>query len=120
MTLEMRSPTDWITRAQCCDMDPNDFDPPHHINDNDIERRWDYAAGLCSGCPVIAECARDALEQHDGEIIRAGVPLPQPRGNASYKRAAAALRLIARGTPLPIVTARAVSTPVSRFDGGLP
>lgn len=40
------------------------FVEPHH--------RAEAAAALCAGCPVMEDCAADALLHHDRGVVRAG------------------------------------------------
>lgn len=122
MSLIERVRTGWITRAQCRDMDWDDFDIPRKMNgdtqEQSLRRRWAYAGELCRGCPVVDECARDALEQRDAEIIRAGVPIPQS-GNSSWRRARAALDLIAHGVPVPDAASHVLAQPARAFPASL-
>ncbi|MFE7797009.1 WhiB family transcriptional regulator [Nocardia sp. NPDC057440] len=50
-----------------------------------------YARGLCGGCPVITECANEALDLEDVGTIRAGVAI----GDQQTWRARAALEFCA-------------------------
>lgn len=110
MALQSRD-THWLGDAQCAGMDTDEFEYPEHIRGLTTtemkSRRWHRAANLCLGCPVIRECAADALDQHDASIIRAGVPIPERGSTPYYRRARTWLQEIADGTPLPVVTARA-------------
>lgn len=48
----------WITAAKCRKMDPRLFE----VENLPAGREVEEAHRLCSGCPVIAECATDALK----------------------------------------------------------
>lgn len=62
-----------------------------------------YAAGMCHGCPVILECAEEALRFGDRGVIRASVFLPDC---SDQKELDARLRaVIANGGPLTAVKA---------------
>lgn len=39
-----------------------------------------HCASLCAGCPVIRECAQEALDVNDRAMVRAGVALPLNAG----------------------------------------
>lgn len=59
----------WRDQAKCGGQQVPDPTLPDEPS-NDKQR---IAAIYCDGCPVIAECARDALETHTSGIIRAGM-----------------------------------------------
>ena len=60
----------WQDRAACARhrLDP---EPPYGAGAGLLIHR--YAAAYCAGCPVLAECARDALAHRDIGVVRAGV-----------------------------------------------
>lgn len=120
MSLIERKRTAWLKDAQCLEMNWDDFDIPPAVRgdtpEQGLRRKWAYAGELCQGCPVITECALDALDQEDTEIIRAGVPLPM-KGNTSYRRAQTALQIIADGTPISAAAATVLSLPAHTFKG---
>lgn len=120
MSITERKHTGWMADAQCREMDWDDFEIPAKVRgdspEQDLRRKWDYATELCALCPVITECALDALDQEDTEIIRAGVPLPM-KGNSSYRRAQTALQIIADGTPIPVAADAVLSLPARAFKG---
>lgn len=80
--------SDWQEHADCRrhQMDP---DPAYGYKSGPYLNR--YAAAYCSECPVIAECAADALEHRDISVVRAGLWLGHQNG-AQPKRIRAALR----------------------------
>lgn len=43
-----------------------------------------HCATLCAGCPVIRECAQEALDVNDRALVRAGVALPLQCGIRYY------------------------------------
>lgn len=76
----------WIERAWCAEhqLDPT---PPTSSNGRTAQR---YAVEYCSACPVIQECARDALLFGDVCVVRAGVYLS---GNGRSQNASARFKL---------------------------
>lgn len=50
----------WHERALCLDVEPTEFDKREGVR-------------FCVGCPVIRECALDALENRSVGVVRAGV-----------------------------------------------
>lgn len=118
MSITERKHTGWMADAQCREMDWDLFEIPVKVRgdspEQDLRRKWDYARELCHGCPVVTVCARDALEQADTEIIRAGVPLPM-KGNTSYRRAQTALEMIAAGTPIPDAADTVLALPAHAY-----
>lgn len=59
----------WWNRAKCHGENPDDYDLGLTRAPNK-----DYAARkLCEGCPVIAECAADVLENNNYGMVRAGM-----------------------------------------------
>lgn len=111
MAVADRSPIEWMNAARCRAMDPSEFNLPPYVKGmtrHEMKvKLWHYAGNLCLGCPVIAPCAADALDQEDTAIIRAGVPIPPP--GQSMRVARQALDAIAQGAALPEVTARATA-----------
>lgn len=93
-------PQNWWNRAKCRNDDPDRYD----LNlDRSIRRdeKDCIAEELCEGCPVLAECAADALATNNVGIVRAGLWFPYPawgfapsgkdRRRELYRRAAPAL-----------------------------
>lgn len=73
----------WCDRAKCAGWDVNLFD----LDDRKYrDQRAGIAGRLCQGCPVMAECAQDALDFVDRGIVRAGVWIPQQRNHAARKQ----------------------------------
>lgn len=60
--------SDWVTRAKCVGRDPQAYELEYFRGDRDK-----YAAGICYGCPVIQDCAADALEPLAVGTVRGGV-----------------------------------------------
>lgn len=80
----------WVKQAKCANSDPRKFDPVGRPHKNRI------AAKLCAGCPVIAQCAQDALHYQDEGIIRAATWIPSHSdGNAIMPTIIARLETIA-------------------------
>lgn len=64
------------------------------------ERRADTmvrAAIACFGCPVIHECARDAVEEHSVGVVRGGLPCPEQSWLARGSVGQDALEAVGRG-----------------------
>ena len=60
----------WWYRAKCSGTDPRRFEPGRGYD------KQKTAARLCAGCPVIQECAQDALHYRDQGVIRAATFIP--------------------------------------------
>lgn len=77
----MNSRADWITRAKCRTMDPHSFDLSDRRS-GETTPRPEVAQQLCEGCPVVRQCALDAMEPLAVCSVRAGVWIPpiSPRG----------------------------------------
>jgi hypothetical protein len=65
----------WVREAKCFQqrMEWSLFWPEIYDGRN---ARNKAARILCGGCPVIGQCADDALSAGDTGVIRAGVPIP--------------------------------------------
>lgn len=57
----------WQKQALCRNSNPDwyDLDWVTQFHGNDFRRQDEYAKTICAGCPVIKECAKDALETID-------------------------------------------------------
>jgi hypothetical protein len=82
----------WEKRSACRDEDPELFFPVSYSGDI-AELQIEEARAVCRGCPVAAECLRDALEAERGKGrrsrngIRAGwTPGERYRGHVSKHR----------------------------------
>lgn len=85
---------DWAARAKCAGRDPADYElEPLHggtresINRNQLLKQA-RAHDLCLGCPVIAECAKDALETKAHGMVRGGVWVSASHGEKDIAEAA--------------------------------
>lgn len=59
----------WWNQAKCYGENPDDYDlAAAHVRNKDTA-----ACKLCKGCPVIAECAADVLENNNYGMVRAGM-----------------------------------------------
>lgn len=70
---------EWIQKAACRHADPNAFDIVANVNSGTppqerITAMWDKGH-ICESCPVVAQCAADALAGADIGIVRGGVPI---------------------------------------------
>ena len=64
---------EWKLRAKCRGESTDKFDlDVIGLRYNALR---DYANQVCRGCPVMAQCAADALRQDDRGVIRGGEPL---------------------------------------------
>ena len=64
----------WRNRAQCLGQDPELWDLGYHPGS--FDEKAVRAAELCAGCPVMCECAADALEPLSIGMVRAGIWVP--------------------------------------------
>lgn len=94
----------WIHRAQCLGTDPEAFDL---TSSKELTERYgeeltrdQVAELLCAGCPVMAECAAEALLPLAVGTVRAGVWIPQVKASKPRARARALLMSKARGEDL--------------------
>lgn len=81
----------WGHRAACAGRtspDPSLEGVPYH-------RRRAVARDYCQGCPVMAQCAADAVEHRDRGIIRGGIYISD--GDRQFRAARRTLRWIAAG-----------------------
>lgn len=88
--------TDWHYRGKCAPAkhDPREWELKQNL------KEWQTllgAAKACLGCPVIRECAIEAVDTEAIGVIRAGLPCPPghwvSRGNVRQR----ALEAVARG-----------------------
>ena len=91
--------TGWRSRAQCIDRDPDEYDLEGGTPRG--EPRQPIARDLCEGCPVIRECAGEALEPLALGTVRAGVWITRAGGSGARDRVREALSEIALGEALP-------------------
>ena len=94
----------WLHRAQCLGTDPEAFDLTSSKTLTETygedATRDQVAELLCEGCPVMAECAAEALIPLAVGAVRAGVWIPQVKASKPRARARALLRSRARGEEL--------------------
>lgn len=85
----------WWDRAGCIDDDR--IDPA--LPGLNADKRDRIAAFYCLGCPVVTQCAQDALEHRDIGVIRAGTFIGASRAQptrTSRRRLAAIAERTAR------------------------
>jgi len=64
----------WTEDAKCSSLHPDAFDLQ---GDNcTLESKRITARKMCEGCPVIAKCAQDVLENDSYGLVRAGLWTP--------------------------------------------
>lgn len=87
----------WRKDAQCAGQPLSDFVLDTGVGRVPARQRRDQARRLCVGCPVVGECAADALEFEDRGVVRGGVWIPSPGhpGNQALPTAVNALRDVA-------------------------
>lgn len=92
--------TPWQYQARCLGSDPRDYELESKV---DFRNRWgeeatrgEVAAMLCSGCPVVEACAREAYQPLAVGTVRAGVWIPTQKGKPRTQ-ARAALKAIMEG-----------------------
>lgn len=71
---------DWQSAAQCRGK-ATVFDAIANTRQVHFRKKW--AASACAGCPVVAECARDALSTNAYGVVRAGMYLYRQQGSSS-------------------------------------
>lgn len=69
-------PTEWRDRALCRNRDPELYVLDGIANNQRAAR----AKELCFGCPVMVECAEDALRNGDTGVVRGGKSVPEAGG----------------------------------------
>ena len=82
--MKLRSHTEWVTKAQCRRVDPAMMDAPDarglfagkHPGPARLWRAYLVNGTICEGCPVVRECAADAVEVDEAHVIRGGIPIP--------------------------------------------
>lgn len=88
----------WTERAACVDLSPDDFMKGDTESVTDFVQRvsGDSEALSCpTDCPVMMECAIDALENKDVEVVRAGVYLHPQRSADKFKESRSRLEEVA-------------------------
>ena len=84
----------WRDRAGCLGREW----PPYDLPDMSVAERRKVARWYCLECPVVRECARDALDGGDVSVIRAGLWLA-PASTRQSRSTRAALGRACRGRP---------------------
>ena len=78
----------WREKAKCLGQDWREYVVENLPKGrNAPATRAILAQAKCSGCPVKAECAGDALDNIDMGVIRGGVAIPASNGNEEYRNA---------------------------------
>ncbi|WP_370876330.1 WhiB family transcriptional regulator [Corynebacterium striatum] len=80
---------EWRRQAKCLGMDPHLFDiqPTKRVAEvyGDSATGADIARSLCEGCPVIRECAVEAMRPLAWGTVRAGVWISDFKGANATK-----------------------------------
>lgn len=90
--LTYRNDQEWRTRAECRGTDPELWDTPSCLRQNNIDIPEQTA--ICRSCPVLRECAADSALARDSGVIRAGIPI-STTGGVGRLRSWKALQMIA-------------------------
>lgn len=67
-----RTLSQWLPLAKCAGANPHDYSF-ETSKGRDLQAE---AAALCAGCPVLVDCARDALAPLAVGTVRAGIWIP--------------------------------------------
>lgn len=99
---EAKKETKWYDEAQCKGVEVESLRVPDSwlyfsLGTEDFAEINRDIAKVCDGCPVIQECARDALDHEDGGYVRGGLMLPELGKDLQRSITVPALRLIACG-----------------------
>lgn len=112
----------WWHRARCAGDDPERYEitPDHAFKvclDIAAMGAWVGQGSVCDGCPVIAECARDALNRKDAGVVRGGIPCPPNTvGSGNLKAVRAALAAVADGADAAAVRWQLVKDRIHRAE----
>lgn len=92
MGIKHRNNQQWRNHAKCVGspLEIWDYQGNRHPRDIDVSECLTF----CQSCPVVRQCARDAVEAMDTGVIRAGVPIPGA-GRTGRVQARTALKLLA-------------------------
>ena len=105
--------TEWNYRGKCAapEQDPKDWDLQRN------QKEWKTlvrAAKACIGCPVIRECAIEAVETRAIGTIRAGLPCPENHWRSKPNVRQRDLEAAARGDN-PLMVAAYTSFTIERY-----
>lgn len=79
----------WWQHAKCKNDNPSAYEFEGVDNMTRVAEKQEVASRLCSGCPVIVECAQDAMDPLAVGTVRGGVWIPgnlSTRSNSSRVR----------------------------------
>lgn len=97
----MRDTRAWMDRALCAGRNPRLYETDGYRNNRVMKSdRVERARNLCAGCPVVQECAADALEPLAVATIRAGVWIDAVVLGRNRKAVKAQLQAVALGVPV--------------------
>ena len=97
MNTQTRERVAWTAHAKCVDMPPHLFDAEALAYAHYPDDRAAAAIALCAGCPVIRECAADAMDPLAVGVVRAGLLLGPNHTGAPGRETRARLAAIALG-----------------------
>lgn len=93
MGIKQRGRQSWRNSAKCVGTDLYLWEVAGRAPDTvDVS----MVIGYCANCPVVRQCANDALLSGDTGVIRAGIPIPAPGAGArnGRQKAKTALQLV--------------------------
>lgn len=76
----------WHERAKCAGREPTKYEVVVSTVPRVAREQDEYARNLCAGCPVVLDCALDALDYGDVGVIRAGLILRHTSGGVKQDR----------------------------------
>ena len=105
--------TEWHYRGKCAapEQNPREWDLQRRAKDWQTLVR---AAKACIGCPVIRECAIEAVETRAIGTIRAGLPCPENHWRSKPNVRQRDLEAVARGDN-PLMVAAYTSFTIERY-----
>lgn len=88
----------WLDKAMCYGRNPRLYETDGYRNSRVLKSdRAERARNLCAGCPVIRECAAEAIEPIAVATIRAGVWIDATVLGRDRKAVKAQLQAVALG-----------------------
>lgn len=98
----MRDNRAWLDRAICNGRNPRLYETDGYRNSRVLKsERAERARNLCAGCPVIRECAAEAIEPIAVATIRAGVWIDAIVLGRDRRAVKAQLQAVALARPVP-------------------
>lgn len=94
MGINQRGSQSWRKGAKCVGSDLSLWDVVGSQSPAAVD--VSKVIGYCADCPVVRQCASDALLSFDTGVIRAGIPIPAPgtAARGGRQKAKTALQLV--------------------------